>query len=232
MFRFQRGRASFEAGNRPESERYNPRMSAQKTLAVAMHVLAILCIGTLLSGCDSGLAGLVAGQASASSPSPDIRSLTQTQGAVPPSSPSPSPTASNTPPPPTPSLSVPTPVNLLLESGTIAYALRRNNQSTIYLLPLGSPVAMPLALGSDDRDPVFSPQGTALAYSSRRDGDAEIYVTDLVSGEFAPAHRHAGLRRPPGLVARWAVDRLRALRRFTHGHLHRGDGGRPALLVR
>ncbi|MCX6026693.1 MAG: DPP IV N-terminal domain-containing protein, partial [Chloroflexi bacterium] len=145
--------------------------------------MAICSLGLLLSACGSSVAGLLGGQAPASSPSADAHSLTQTRAATPEPISSPSPTASQTPPPPTPSLSVPTPVNLLLESGTIAYALRRDGRSTVFLLPLGSPDAWPLSQGSDDRDPAFNPQGTALVYASRRDGNWEIYLTDLVNGE-------------------------------------------------
>lgn len=158
-------------------------MSASRAAALAPQVMAICCLGLLLSACGSSLAGLLGGQAPASSPTVDSHRLTLTAVATPEPISSPSPTASQTPPPPTPSLSVPTPINLLLESGTIAYALRREGRSTIFLLPLGSPDALPLAQGSDDRDPAFNPQGTALVYASRRDGNWDIYLTDLVSGE-------------------------------------------------
>jgi TolB protein len=157
-------------------------MPAFKAAALAVRAMTACCVGLALSGCATPLADPAGSQASAGSAAAESRLLTQTHAATPSVS-TPSPTPSLTPPPPTPSLSVPTPINLLLENGTLAYAVRRDGQSTVYLLPLGSPEALPLALGSDDRDPVFSPQGTTLAFASRRDGNSEIYLTDLLTGQ-------------------------------------------------
>ncbi len=147
---------------------------------MAARVLAACGIGLALSGCGLGLPSAAGSDPSATSAAA-ASLLTQTQSTAPPDTPS--PTASTTPPPPSPSLSVPTPINLLLEHGTIAYAIRHASTSTIYLLPLGSPQALALSLGSDDRDPAFSPQGTTLAFTSHRDGNWEIYLTDLQSGQ-------------------------------------------------
>src|SRR4030067_1535796 len=164
MLRFPRASGSIAAQSRKECQRYNPRMSASRAAALAGHVTAACCLGLFLGACGGSVAGLLGGQAPASSPSVDARRLTLTAAATPEPIPSPSPTASQTPPPPTPSISVPTPVNLLLESGTIAYAVRRDGRSTVFLLPLGSPDALPLPLASDDRDPAFNPHGSPLVY--------------------------------------------------------------------
>jgi len=69
-------------------------------------------------------------------------------------------------------------------SGTLIFTLRQNGQDDIWALPVGSsqPIRMTDSL-EDDRDPAWSPDGTKIAYSSRRDGSWNLYILDLTQGE-------------------------------------------------
>lgn len=77
----------------------------------------------------------------------------------------------------------PTP-DTLGSGGSVAFTIRRNGNSDIYVLTIGRPEPVRLTADpADDRDPAWSPDGRELAYSSRRDGNWEIYVLNLQSGE-------------------------------------------------
>jgi TolB protein len=95
-------------------------------------------------------------------------------------------TPSDTVPSPTPTLSsglVFTPPSMLAQQGTLALTLRSKEYSHLWLWPMGLPNPIRLTNGEyNDRDPVFRPDGGALAFSSQRDGGWDIYILDLASG--------------------------------------------------
>lgn len=109
------------------------------------------------------------------------------------------PKMTNTPtatPSPTPT-STPTPLPVQVEQfeawpepdplgkgGSVAFTLRQDGNSDIYALSIGR--SEPVRLTShpaDDRDPVWSPDGSRLAFASRRDGNWELYVLSLQTGD-------------------------------------------------
>jgi TolB protein len=72
----------------------------------------------------------------------------------------------------------------LAASGTMAFSLRHNGNSDIYVLTLGQ--AQPIRLSNhpaEDRNPAWSPDGRQLAFASNRAGSWNIYVLDLPTGE-------------------------------------------------
>lgn len=92
-----------------------------------------------------------------------------------------------TPQPPTITPTITTTATLppdpLRVSGSIVYTLRREGRDNIYAFTIGS--ANPVRLTntpSDDRDPIWSPDGRKIAFASRRDGSWELYVLDLTNG--------------------------------------------------
>ncbi len=100
--------------------------------------------------------------------------LTPTPLALPPR-PTPTPTA-------TPAILTPT-VDPFGGGGTIAFGLRRNGNADIYALNVdGDGLIRLTSHPADDRDPVFSPDGTQLAFASHRDGNWDIYRMDTTSG--------------------------------------------------
>jgi TolB protein len=88
-----------------------------------------------------------------------------------------------------PQLGGPTPTpppNPLSLGGTIFYAHRDFGRTSLWALGLGPQARQPVRLTSgpwDDRDPALSPDGTRLAFSSRRDGSWNLYALDLGAGE-------------------------------------------------
>lgn len=83
--------------------------------------------------------------------------------------------------------SAPTPIptatqlpEALQSRGTIAYVARERGQTDIWAIGIGSRAPVRLTNdAADDRDPIWSPDGDQLAFSSRRDGNWELYVTRI-----------------------------------------------------
>jgi hypothetical protein len=76
----------------------------------------------------------------------------------------------------------PTP-DYLGTGGSVAFTLRQNGNSDIYVLSVGRPEAIRFTNHpADDRDPAFSPDGRKLAFASHRDGNWEIYVLEVPTG--------------------------------------------------
>lgn len=72
----------------------------------------------------------------------------------------------------------------LIAGGSMAFSLRQNGNSDVYVLSIGQ--AEPIRLTNhpaEDRNPVWSPDGRRLAFSSNRAGSWNIYVLDLPTGE-------------------------------------------------
>ena len=96
----------------------------------------------------------------------------------------------------------PTP-DTLSSGGSVAFTIRRNGNSDIYVLTIGR--SEPVRLTSnpaDDREPAWSPDGRELAFSSHRDGNWEIYVLNLQSGETRRITDYPGFDGDPG----WSPD--------------------------
>ncbi|MDX1520205.1 MAG: DPP IV N-terminal domain-containing protein, partial [Anaerolineae bacterium] len=67
----------------------------------------------------------------------------------------------------------------------IAVAAYRNGQWDIYSISPDPDAPRPKQLTRDafeDTDPAYSPDGTRLAYASRRDRNWDVYVLDLQTG--------------------------------------------------
>lgn len=64
--------------------------------------------------------------------------------------------------------------------GAVAYVVREKGQTDLWAVNIGSRTPIRLTNDpSDERDPVWSPDGTRLAYASRRDGNWELYVYEM-----------------------------------------------------
>jgi hypothetical protein len=69
------------------------------------------------------------------------------------------------------------------ENGRIAFCIS-NGSSITSVRPDGSGYRLEVPSASEYTcDPAYSPDGTKLAFTSDRDGDYEIYVKDLTSGQ-------------------------------------------------
>jgi TolB protein len=96
-----------------------------------------------------------------------------------------------------------TPPSLLAERGMLALTIRSGGYSHIWLWPLGLPAPTPLTSGEfDDRDPDFRPDGLGLAFSSRRDGNWELFSLDLPTGQLLQLTNTAGFHAHPS----WSPD--------------------------
>jgi TolB protein len=74
----------------------------------------------------------------------------------------------------------PTPIG---SGGTLAFAMRHNGNSDIYLLSQATGRLLRLTRDPDaDRDPVWSPDGRRLAFASHRAGNWDLYALDTHSG--------------------------------------------------
>jgi TolB protein len=96
----------------------------------------------------------------------------------------------------------PTP-DTLGSGGSVAFTIRRNGNSDIYVLTIGRPEPVRLtAHPADDRDPAWSPDGRELAFASHRDGNWELYVLNLQSGDVRRITNDPGFDGGPS----WSPD--------------------------
>lgn len=85
--------------------------------------------------------------------------------------------ATPTPGAPNPIETSPTPVG---SGGTLAFTMRRNGNSDIYLLPQGNGNLLRLTYDpATDRDPTWSPDGKWLAFASERAQSWDLYLMDM-----------------------------------------------------
>ncbi|HNT76322.1 MAG TPA: DPP IV N-terminal domain-containing protein [Anaerolineae bacterium] len=74
----------------------------------------------------------------------------------------------------------PTPVG---SGGTLAFTMRHNGNSDIYLLSQGTGNLLRLTFDAgEDRDPAWSPDGRMLAFASHRARSWDLYMMDMQSG--------------------------------------------------
>lgn len=100
-----------------------------------------------------------------------------------PPTPSPSPTASLTPTP----TSSPTPhpfANISINQGLIVLAIAEGGYSRLFAFqPLGLPLTRLTGGAWDDLTPALSPDQKRVVFASNRDGQWDLYLLDLTSGE-------------------------------------------------
>jgi TolB protein len=90
-----------------------------------------------------------------------------------------------TPVPPTPTLPptftpVPDPLRI---SGSLVYSARLSGRENLWALGIGQ--SQPIRLTNtptDDRDPAWSPDGTRVAFASRRGGNWDLYILEMATG--------------------------------------------------
>jgi hypothetical protein len=74
--------------------------------------------------------------------------------------------------------------SILEVRGSLVFTARERGQQDLWVVSVGS--SNPIRLTndpSDERDPVWSPDGQQLAYASHRDGNWELYVYDVITEE-------------------------------------------------
>ncbi|MGB7540381.1 MAG: hypothetical protein WBM17_17700 [Anaerolineales bacterium] len=110
-----------------------------------------------------------------------------------------------------------TPPSLLAQQGILALTLRRRDYSHIWLWPMGSANPVPITGGEyNDRDPVFRPDGGAVAFSSQRDGGWDLYILDLATGAIERLTESSEFEAHPS----WSPDsRQMAYERYSNGRL-------------
>jgi len=111
-----------------------------------------------------------------------------------------------TPPPggyeiaPNPNAATPTPVG---QGGTLAFPMRHNGNSDIYLLSQNSGNLLRLTFDAEeDRDPVWSPDGRTLAFASHRAKNWDLYMMDMTSGTVIRLTRSSDFEAGPT----WSPD--------------------------
>ena len=105
-----------------------------------------------------------------------------------------------TPGPPSAPSPTPTPVG---SGGTVAFAMRHNGNSDIYLLPQNDGRLLRLTYNpAEDRDPAWSPDGRWLAFASNRTHNWDLYLMDMHSGTVLRLTRDPTLEAGPA----WSPD--------------------------
>ncbi len=117
-------------------------------------------------------------------------------------------------PPPTPGPS-PTPVG---SGGTVAFTMRHNGNSDIYLLSQDNGGLLRLTYDpGEDRDPAWSPDGQWLAFSSRRANNWDLYVMNMSTGAVLRLTRDPAFESNPS----WSPDgRWLAYESYQEGDLN------------
>ena len=99
------------------------------------------------------------------------------------------------PPPTASSTSAPT---RTASSGTLFFAARSNGHSQLWAYVPGDARPIQLTGGEwDDRDPAVDPQGERVAFSSHRDGNWDLYILTLKTGDIRRLTQTAGFEGHP-----------------------------------
>lgn len=88
-------------------------------------------------------------------------------------------------------------------SGTLAFSMRHNGNSDIFLLTQNNGELLRLTYHPDtDRDPAWSPDGQHLAFASHRSNGWDLYVMDMTTGTVLRVTRDLGFEGAPS----WSSD--------------------------
>jgi TolB protein len=92
-----------------------------------------------------------------------------------------------------------------VDFGTLFFTARVASRTHVWAYVPGDPAPSQITAGPwDDTDPAVSPDGTKLAFSSRRDGNWELYILDLVNLELRRLTETPGYEGHPT----WSPDGL------------------------
>ena len=108
----------------------------------------------------------------------------------------------------------PTPVG---SGGTVAFSMRHNGNSDIYLLSQANGELLRLTYDPDeDRDPAWSPDGRYIAFASRRSRGWDLYTMDMATGTILRITRTPDFEGAPA----WSPDaRWLAYEGYVDGNL-------------
>ncbi|MBI5957631.1 MAG: PD40 domain-containing protein [Chloroflexi bacterium] len=88
--------------------------------------------------------------------------------------------------------------------GSIVYTLRENGQEDLWAIAVGenSPPLRLTNSPADERDPAWSPDGTRIAFASNRDGNWELYIMQVDTGQITRLTYSQGFEGAPT----WSPD--------------------------
>ncbi len=114
--------------------------------------------------------------------------------------------------------------------GMLFYSAGQPGHAQLRARPLAGGDAIPLSGGPDDREPALAPDGTTIAFRSHRDGQWDLYLLQLASGELRRLTDTAGYEGHPT----WSPDgRWLAFEAESEGDLDIWilaiDGSSPAI---
>ena len=124
----------------------------------------------------------------------------------------------------------PTPIG---SGGTLAFTMRHNGNSDIYLLSQRDGALLRLTYDpADDRDPAWSPDGRWLAFASHRAHNWDLYMMDMTSGALLRLTRDPAFEAGPS----WSPDgKWLAYESYVDGnleiHILSVEGGRDYRLT-
>jgi len=94
----------------------------------------------------------------------------------------------------------PTPVG---SGGTLAFTMRHNGNSDIYLISQNTGNLLRLTFDpAEDRDPAWSPDGRYIAFASRRSGNWDLYLIEMQAGTVIRLTRSPDYKAAPT----WSPD--------------------------
>lgn len=95
------------------------------------------------------------------------------------------------------------PANPFDVGGTLAIALRRNGYTNLHAFTPGQTELTRLTAGTwNDRDPVWSPDGTRIAFASDRQQGWDLYILNIITGDITRVTDTPGFEANPS----WSPD--------------------------